>query len=480
MPVIHSGRPETSAPGDLSPAQKTVSSPQAIRSRDTGCDDNDDGLYVPHVFDFIDVAKHAATYISSSVPALYLEPHAVDTSTLIGHGASFTASVHSIPKADSIVNKVEDGGMAISIKGPQCSLGYVVYKTARFAFTPTGEPISRGDRKAMSSVLMEIFALVHPPLLQHPNIVDFLGLAWGSNPFEPTHRLPIVVVEYAEHGTLADLQERIFLSSTVRQNLCLDVALGLDVLHRCGIVHGDVKSENVLIFSHPERQYIAKVADFGFSVVAEAADLMINIGGTRPWRAPEANSPVSKAQLKLTDVYSFGLLVWRIAADGKNPFDFIVPGSLQEEEYCTEVERIKQDGELKARSEMISWYPVYIRRRSGFRSLSTPSVTEVMQKLQRYASDPSLLLAASDELDVLLSQGMSVMLSQGSATNLFESFFLQNAQKDSFYGRLDAILGMCLSKDPDLRDLAGAISLLQGTVKRNLMYVDFPKGGYSG
>lgn len=210
------------------------------------------------------------------------------------------------------MNTVNHDGLIISTKGPQPSLSHIVYKTARVAFTPTGEPISRGDRKAMSSALMELYALVHPPLLQHPNIVNFLGLAWGSNPFEPTHRLPIVVVEYAEHGTLADLQEKIFLPSTVRQNLCLDVALGLDILHRCGIVHGDVKSENVLIFTHPERQYVAKVADFGYSVVAGAADLMINVGGTRPWKAPEANIPVSKAQSKLTDVYSFGLLVWRV------------------------------------------------------------------------------------------------------------------------------------------------------------------------
>lgn len=478
MPVFQSGRPETSAPGDLSSAPESVSSPQATPSHDSGGDDNDDGLYVPHVFDFINVAKHAAVYESSSVPPLYLGPQAVDTSTLIGYGASFTASVHSIPKVDSIDNTVENDGLVISIKGPQRSLDYVVYKTARVAFTPTGEPISRGDRKAMSSALMELFALMHPPLLQHPNIVDFLGLAWGSNPFEPTHRLPVVLVEYAEHGNLADLQEKILLPSTVRQNLCLDVALGLDILHRCGIVHGDVKSENVLIFSHPERQYIAKVADFGFSVVAEAADSMISIGGTRPWKAPEANSPVSKAQSKLTDVYSFGLLVWRVAADGKSPFDLIMSNSLQEEEYFTEIERIKQDDELKARSELISWYPVFVRRRPGFRGLSTPSVTEIVQKLQSY--DPSDLMAESDELDILLSQGLSATQSQGFPTNLFELLFLQKAQKDTFYGKLDAILGMCLSKGTDLRDLAGATSLLQGAVQRNLKCVDFPKGSYSG
>lgn len=477
MSGFQSGRPETSAPGDIPSTQESVSSPQATPTRDSKGDGDDDGLYVPHVFDFIDLAKHAARYTSSSVPALYLEPQAVDTSTLIGHGASFTASRHFIPKANSIESTA---GGDLATQSQKSSLDCVVYKTARVAFTPTGEAISRTDRKAMSSVLMELFALVHPPLLQHPNIVTFLGLAWGSNPFEPTHRLPIVVVEYANHGTLADLQQKVSLPSALCQSLCLDVALGLDILHHCGIVHGDVKSENILIFSHPERQYIAKVADFGFSVVAAAADLLFNVGGTRPWKAPETNNPVPREQSKLTDVYSFGLLVWRVATDGKSPFGFIVSGSLQEEEHFAEIERMKRDDELKARSQLRSWYPVYVKERSGFRSSSLTTWTETIQNLQKYASDPSLATAAPDELDMLLSQGMSAMLSLGSPTDLIEKVFLQKAQMDSFYRRLDEILGLCLVKEPELRDLPRAISLLQGTVERTLKYSDFFKGIFSG
>ncbi|MCJ1470022.1 hypothetical protein MMC07_008667 [Pseudocyphellaria aurata] len=459
MPAVPSGRPETSAPGDSSLTQESVSALETTTSLD------DDGSYIPHVFDFIDLAKHAARYTSSSIPVPYLEPQAVDTSTPIGYGASFTASRHSIPEADNFENTVDDDGLVISVKEPQSRLDCVVYKTARVAFTSTGEPKSRADSKVMSSVLMEILALVHPPLLLHPNIVDFIGLAWGSNPFEPTHRLPIVVVEFAHHGTLADLQEKVILPSALRQSLCLDVASGLEILHRCGIVHGDVKSENVLIFSHPERQYIAKVADFGFSVVAAAADLTINVGGTRPWKAPEANNPVPKAQLKQTDVYSFGLLVWRVAADGKSPFDFFLPCSTQDECFA-EIERIKQDDELKAHSELKTWYPVYVRKRSGFGRPLTPP--EMMRSLEKFTSDPQLMSSAPDELDFLLSSGISAMLSQGSPTDLLENLLLQRAQNNTFYGNLDAILGLCLRKDPEQRDLAGVISLLGGSVERSV------------
>jgi len=331
-------------------------------------------------------------------------------------------------------------GLSITAKqAPEQRPDYVVYKTVRVAFTSTGDPIPN-HRRAISSAMMELYALVHRPLLEHPTIVNYVALAWGSNPFEPTHRLPIPVVEYAEHGTLADLQQKDDLPSESRQSLCLDVALGLDILHRCGIVHGDVKAENVLIFHHPEKQYIAKVADFGFSVVEAAADAAISVGGTRPWKAPEANVPVPKAQLKLTDVYSFGLLVWRVGTDGKNPFDLILPETLKGEQYFAEIERLKQTDEFKAKSGMDSWYPIYVTQRSQLHKQPTIPFTELLQRFQNYLSNPALMVARPEDLDSLLSQLMSAMPSFGLPTDSVKEIFMQKALLDPFYGRIDKIM----------------------------------------
>src|ERR1700712_1565996 len=97
-------------------------------------------------------------------------------------------------------------------------------------------------------ILFEIRTLLHEPLRYHPNIIRLLEFRWDSasqtgSPF------PALVLEYAEFGTLSHLQ----LSTTsplqfcIKQKLCYDIGRGLSILHACGVVHGDLKHENVLI-----------------------------------------------------------------------------------------------------------------------------------------------------------------------------------------------------------------------------------------
>jgi len=180
--------------------------------------------------------------VKSSIPSLFLEPLAVDQSTIIGDGASFSAFKKAIISPPTWPETRNMDGMIITFHKPKVILPkYVVYKVARIAFTDSGQPTPE-TRQAMKAAMMETFALVHPPLLKHPNIVDFLGLAWGSNYYDPSHRMPVLVVEYAEYGNLSQLQEREYLEPSMRSSIALDVGAGLQVLHQCGIVHGDVKS----------------------------------------------------------------------------------------------------------------------------------------------------------------------------------------------------------------------------------------------
>ena len=163
---------------------------------------------------------------------------------------------------------------------------HVVYKTARIAFDSTGKPLPK-YRRAMQSVLTELHALIYTPLFKHLSIIEFLGFAWSSNPFSSLHRLPAFMVEYAEHGSLADLlRKRTELDFTLKQILCLDTARGLHALYSAGLVHGHVKVENVLICSASDRIFIAKIAEFGFSIVRATESENIWMGGTRSWMAP--------------------------------------------------------------------------------------------------------------------------------------------------------------------------------------------------
>ena len=54
-----------------------------------------------------------------------------------------------------------------------------------------------------------------------------------------------------------------------------------------GIVHGDVKPDNILIFKNREGRLIAKLADFGCSVLGTSRDELVRLPKSEPWFAPE-------------------------------------------------------------------------------------------------------------------------------------------------------------------------------------------------
>lgn len=283
-------------------------------------------LYCGHITDLIYPIGKAGSGTKWQIPPAYCEAEAVDSSLLLGQGASFSASLQRIPAAAERTEQLTDlGSFTVAKRSPPAQRPkFVVYKTTRIAFANDGQPLPEYKR-AMRSVLTEFHALIYPSLMEHQNVIDIVGFAWGSNPFSTSQKLPAIVLEYAEHGTLANLlAKNPDLSPTQQQFLALDVARGLSALHQTGLIHGDVKADNTLICSHPDRQYIAKIADFGFSIVQEADSPQIYMGGTKPWMAPEVlKGPVSTQLLPQTDIFSLGLLCWVIFLGGASPVDYI-------------------------------------------------------------------------------------------------------------------------------------------------------------
>lgn len=87
-------------------------------------------------------------------------------------------------------------------------------------------------------------------------------------------------------------------------SLATDIAHGLSFLHKYGVVHGDVKLNNILIFEDP---YRAKLADFGHSVLDAGVSTKLP-GGTEAYVAPEWRETASVGQLQLTDAFSYGIV----------------------------------------------------------------------------------------------------------------------------------------------------------------------------
>ncbi|KAL6354765.1 hypothetical protein LRP88_12110 [Fusarium phalaenopsidis] len=209
--------------------------------------------------------------------------------------------------------------------------GFFTVDRARLTNQPTGgrEIVAiktardqSGDPSRWKDILLEVRALLHEPLRYHPNIVHLLDFGW-SHSSETGSPFPTLVLEYADFGTLDDLQVKSEspLPFRIKQKLCYDVGRGLSILHACGIVHGDLKHNNVLVFRNreeypPDQPYTAKLADFGGAIMDIGRDAGHSLRMTTvPYDAPESGQALTVDGIKATDTYSFGMLIWRTFID---------------------------------------------------------------------------------------------------------------------------------------------------------------------
>jgi serine/threonine protein kinase len=122
--------------------------------------------------------------------------------------------------------------------------------------------------RRLRTVLAEIQIMHHAPLREHPNVLCILGYGWKTPNQSP---LPYIVVEYGEHGLLRSWLKDHSRFQNMKSKLILagDVASGVTALHLCGIVHGDLKLDNIVVVPSWDRpsNAIAKLCDFGHSII---------------------------------------------------------------------------------------------------------------------------------------------------------------------------------------------------------------------
>eukprot|EP00238_Polyblepharides_amylifera_P011568 CAMPEP_0196581798 /NCGR_PEP_ID=MMETSP1081-20130531/35622_1 /TAXON_ID=36882 /ORGANISM="Pyramimonas amylifera, Strain CCMP720" /LENGTH=637 /DNA_ID=CAMNT_0041902153 /DNA_START=111 /DNA_END=2024 /DNA_ORIENTATION=+ len=150
--------------------------------------------------------------------------------------------------------------------------------------------------------------------IRHKNVVQFIGVCTtGQNLF--------IVTEFMDGGSLYDYYKRKKnegLNALTVVKVGLDVARGMDYLHKNKIVHRDLKASNLLMDEHG----VIKVADFGVSRVKDDTGIMTAETGTYRWMSPEVIE--HRAYDTAVDVYSFAITLWELLTC-RVPYSHLTP-----------------------------------------------------------------------------------------------------------------------------------------------------------
>ncbi|CAL1354175.1 unnamed protein product [Linum trigynum] len=149
--------------------------------------------------------------------------------------------------------------------------------------------------------------------LSCPYIVKYVGSGVSDENRTPIYNL---CMEYAAGGTLSDVIRRRGgrMGETEIGAVVLRVLKGLDYLHGKGLVHCDIKAQNVLV----DEVEGAIIGDFGCSkFVVEGGEGVVGFSGTPAFMAPEVAR--GEEQGFAADVWAVGCTVIEMAT-GRNPW----------------------------------------------------------------------------------------------------------------------------------------------------------------
>ena len=203
-----------------------------------------------------------------------------------------------------IIEQIGVGGMAKVYKAKDRLLDrFVAIKILKEQYAEDSEFLKKFNNEAQSAAK-----------LSHVNIVNVFDIGQDLYKGEMIY---YIVMEYVDGKTLKDeivSKGKLFNHDII--DFSIQIAQALKTAHQAGIVHRDIKPQNILIDNYG----LLKVTDFGIARVSSNATITYtsSILGTVHYISPEQAK--GKIVDDKSDLYSLGAVMYEMAT-GKVPFD---------------------------------------------------------------------------------------------------------------------------------------------------------------
>lgn len=197
-----------------------------------------------------------------------------------------------------ILGKIGSGGMADVYKAKDHKLNrFVAVKVLKSEFREDTTFIRKFRSEAQAAAV-----------LTHPNIVNVFDVGDDEGVY-------YIVMELIEGITLKEyISKKGKLSIKEATSIAIQVSMGLEAAHSHGIVHRDVKPQNIIISMDGK----VKVTDFGIARAASSNTISSNVMGSVHYSSPEqVRGGYSDEK---SDIYSLGITLYEMVT-GKVPFD---------------------------------------------------------------------------------------------------------------------------------------------------------------
>lgn len=207
---------------------------------------------------------------------------------------------HELDAEYECLGELGRGGMAVVYRARERALGRdVAIKVVRPRFHSDNESVARLAREARTVAQLE-----------HPNIVSLHAVKQLSNGLA-------LVMQLIPGMTLKGALARGALSPVEAEQVLRDIARALAYAHRCGVVHRDVKPENIFLDEITGR---ALLSDFGVARSIEENTELTATGtaiGTPTYMSPEQ---IDGGHLDgRSDLYALGMVGWEMLS-GQRPW----------------------------------------------------------------------------------------------------------------------------------------------------------------